>query len=45
MSKMLGEVTSKELSEWQAYFSIKEEQAEAHEEEAAAKKRAKDNNR
>jgi len=48
VSKMLSELTSYEISEWIAYFNVKQEkldQAEDEREKAdAAKRRAKENN-
>jgi len=41
---MLGEVNSEELTEWCAYFSIKEKQSEDNEKAQKAKQRAKENN-
>lgn len=41
VGKMLGEVTSEELAEWVAYFSVKAEQTKEWEKEQAAKERAK----
>lgn len=38
---MLGEVTSEEISEWQAYFSVKENQEKDNVSAREAKERAR----
>lgn len=38
---MLEEMTSKEITEWQAYFEIKEEERKKEEQRAQAESRAK----
>jgi hypothetical protein len=42
---MLSEVSSEELSEWMAYFEMREQKRDDHSKAEAAKKRAKKNNR
>ena len=41
VDQMLGSVSSKELSEWQAYFRVKDEENKKAEKEAAAKRKAR----
>jgi len=45
VGKLLGEVTSEEISEWQAYFIVKEDAGKQQQSAAEAKQRAKANNR
>ncbi len=42
---MLSQMTSREVSEWAAYYRIKEEHEKADEKAAKASARAKENNR
>jgi len=42
---MLGEVTSEELTEWVAYFKVKENHSKNEQAAAEAKRRAEANNR
>lgn len=44
VSKMLGEVSSAELSEWSAYFDVKKQKEKDDKKIEDAKRRAKDNN-
>jgi len=45
VGKMLGEVTSLELTEWQAYFSLKQKKTKSNRAAEEAKRRAKKYNR
>jgi hypothetical protein len=45
ISRMLREVTSEEISEWYAFYQVREDYEKQQEVAAQAKERAKQNNR